>query len=611
MNLSSHLPLLVDLMLKSAALLGVALAAAWCGRQASAANRHLIWLAAFGQVLALPFLTAWVSGERSRAWAVGTEKAIVLTLPAEKIRMPEVVSTAFAAQPVSPLRAAMEWGRGHWRDGVVGIWLGVTAALLAWRLIGAVRLRLLKWRSDPVQDARIQAWARRIAVEQGLRRPVELRASVECPVAMTWGTWRPVVMLPADAPAWGDERLELVLRHELAHVARRDCLVRLLSQVACALYWPNPLVWLAARRLRLAQEQACDDHVLAAGAAAEAYATELLAGAKALSGKRWGGAAVAMAEPSTLEKRIVGIVDEGRDRGAAHRFTILAVMAAAGLALVGCRAIHVRETTPPETATANRMVRQVEIEARFIDFKQGMAEAGPYLDSLANAGGAWTGSTSVMGYLETMRVGEDVRRLSKQTGADLLSAPKVTVLDHHKALVSVAEELRFPILWERISGVLTATDYDSRKMGVSLSVRPRVLGGGIIDLELHGLIRELHGFVEGKVDEDGRLVAGKAAASEGYFGTPLFEERDAKATLRLEAGQTVVLRLGKRKIVAPGASGAWALAGAAPDAADERVVLVFVSAKEIDAYGSSMAPAAPPPGTTITEVPYDPALFQP
>jgi beta-lactamase regulating signal transducer with metallopeptidase domain len=610
MNFSPYLPLFADLMMKSAAVAMLACLATRCCRGASAANRHLVWLAAVGVLLALPFTTARVSSASSRTEGVTT--VVVLELPARTsapLRAAPMVAANTEPVPAG-FRATADRLFGQWREGLVALWLGGAGLLLARRMFGAARLHVLKRRSEVVDDARIETWAARIARDNGLARSPELRISTAFPVAITWGTWRPVVMLPAGARDWSDARIELVLRHELAHVARRDCLARLLGQVACAFYWPNPLVWLAARHLWLAQEQACDDRVLVAGAATEAYATELLAGAKALSGRRWGGAAVAMAEPSTLEKRIVGIVDEGRDRGTAHRFTILGVMAAAGLALVGCRAIQVREPTPEVISAADEAVRQVEIEARFIDFKQGMAEEGPYLDSLANAGGAWTGAKAVVGYLETMRVGEDVRRLSKQTGADLISVPKVTLLDCHKAFVSVAEELRFPISWERISGVLTATDYDSREMGVRLSVRPVRLGGGTIILDLHGLVRELHGFVEGQVDEDGRLVAGKSADSEGYFVTPLFEERQAKATVRLEAGQTVVLRLGKRKMVAPGASGDWALAGAAPDAADERVVLVFVSAKEIDAHGSRMAPAAPPPGTTIVEVPDNPNLFR-
>ena len=57
---------------------------------------------------------------------------------------------------------------------------------------------------------------------------------------MTYGTWRPTLVLPASADAWTDDRRRAVLLHELAHVARRDCFVQRLASLACALYLAAP-----------------------------------------------------------------------------------------------------------------------------------------------------------------------------------------------------------------------------------------------------------------------------------------------------------------------------------------------------------------------------------
>ena len=82
---------------------------------------------------------------------------------------------------------------------------------------------------------------------------------------MVWGFFRPTILLPADASNWQEERLRAVLLHELAHIQRNDWESQLIAQVMCAVYWFNPLVWFAARRMRVEAERACDDHVLNAG----------------------------------------------------------------------------------------------------------------------------------------------------------------------------------------------------------------------------------------------------------------------------------------------------------------------------------------------------------
>ena len=83
---------------------------------------------------------------------------------------------------------------------------------------------------------------------------VEIRVSSAIETPAVLGLFSPVILLPRDMDAWSDERRRVVLLHELAHVARRDCLANAIAQVACALHWFNPLAWIALRRLRIEQE---------------------------------------------------------------------------------------------------------------------------------------------------------------------------------------------------------------------------------------------------------------------------------------------------------------------------------------------------------------------
>ncbi|HHH75886.1 MAG TPA: M56 family metallopeptidase, partial [Phycisphaerae bacterium] len=64
--------------------------------------------------------------------------------------------------------------------------------------------------------------------------------------------------------------LKHVFLHELAHLNRRDIAVDLLASVLCRLHWFNPLIWMAAGRMRVERELACDEVVLRVTGATDA-----------------------------------------------------------------------------------------------------------------------------------------------------------------------------------------------------------------------------------------------------------------------------------------------------------------------------------------------------
>ena len=137
---------------------------------------------------------------------------------------------------------------------------------------------------------------------------------------MTWGVHRPVIMLPLEANWWPEDRLRSVVLHEFAHVQRKDYLTFIGMQIVCALYWFNPFVWKAARRLVFEQERACDDKVLQFGIKPSAYATHLLDIAQRVRSRpdtvlR----ALSMAGPLTLKERMHAILNGSFERTAVTR----------------------------------------------------------------------------------------------------------------------------------------------------------------------------------------------------------------------------------------------------------------------------------------------------
>ncbi|PIC01726.1 TonB family protein [Caulobacter sp. X] len=74
----------------------------------------------------------------------------------------------------------------------------------------------------------------------------------------------PRIVVPADFDVrFKGEARDLVLAHERVHLERGDALINALVAAAQCLAWFNPLVHLGAHRLRLDQEMACDEAVLA------------------------------------------------------------------------------------------------------------------------------------------------------------------------------------------------------------------------------------------------------------------------------------------------------------------------------------------------------------
>jgi hypothetical protein len=154
----------------------------------------------------------------------------------------------------------------------------------------------------------------------GLAGRVRILVSERATMPMAFGIFNPTVLLPSNVESWSYARRRDVLLHELAHVARRDCLTQLIAQTACALYWFDPLVWLASRALRGERERACDDAVVRAGARPSEYATHLLQVARDLRVPRTTAlATVCMARRSQLSDRLLAILDERRNRRSVSR----------------------------------------------------------------------------------------------------------------------------------------------------------------------------------------------------------------------------------------------------------------------------------------------------
>jgi hypothetical protein len=148
---------------------------------------------------------------------------------------------------------------------------------------------------------------------------------------------RTVVLVPASGANWPEKLRRFALLHELAHVRRFDYLTTQIADLACAVHWYNPFVWLAATQARKLQEQACDDAVLNAGGRASDYAQFLVEIADSTPRTSVAfPAAVGMVQRSQLHSRVSAILDASRARlpmGALALLTVTAPITCLMLAL--------------------------------------------------------------------------------------------------------------------------------------------------------------------------------------------------------------------------------------------------------------------------------------
>ena len=231
------------------------------------------------------------------------------------------------------------------------LWMVGFAGTAATLLAGVGRLAGVAAHATPVRSGRWVSIAGAVAASYGLRRDVILVQTERRDLLATWGLFRPRILLPSHARGWDDDRIHLVICHELAHVARHDWAVQVGAQALLTLLWFNPLMWIACARLRRESEQACDDLVLARGVGARDYAAQLLALAREcrrLESRRPWASALPVAHPSTLERRIAAMLNPSLDRTPLSRRAV--AVAAALLLIVSIPAAAFRATQPPPAA---------------------------------------------------------------------------------------------------------------------------------------------------------------------------------------------------------------------------------------------------------------------
>lgn len=136
-----------------------------------------------------------------------------------------------------------------------GVGIGVIAAFFGinyWKVVREFRMSL------PVENEFVDEW---LSSHQ-LRRNITIRQYDCIHTPLTYGIFRPVILLPKESLEQSPSTLNFILTHEWVHIRRFDCVTKILLTAALCIHWMNPLVWVMYLLFNRDIELSCDETVL-------------------------------------------------------------------------------------------------------------------------------------------------------------------------------------------------------------------------------------------------------------------------------------------------------------------------------------------------------------
>jgi bla regulator protein blaR1 len=322
----------------------------WLQRR-SAAQRHALWTAVLAVATVIPILT-WFLPSWEPAWAQRAAE----TWPAVFESRSAVATTG----DIVVRATGIESDRTTLGDILPWLWMGGSALLFVALARHVMHLRRLTKAgvSVPVHHAIV---ANRVAAALTLPPP-RITCSDRLHIPLAWGFRRAHILLPAASRDWPDERVWAVCAHEMAHISRGDWIAHLLAEIACRIYWFNPLFWSTRNRVGHESERAADDVVIGLGASGAEYASHLIDIVRAARPDDGLAPAVAMARlprfgrasrGSSLEGRVAALLSGLVNRARLSRRAAIAILLGACVVTGPLAALSARARSIIEIQTSN------------------------------------------------------------------------------------------------------------------------------------------------------------------------------------------------------------------------------------------------------------------
>lgn len=339
---------------KSALIAGAALGLAYVLRSRAASDRAMVLRIGVTMLLLLPLAALALPALQIEAFsAPEAAPATAAAAPAiapeiassyQYVPGPELKPSEIAAVDPQPVATSSIWDDPT--PLVLLAYLGGLLMVGGRLLLGLFMLRGWTRAARPVTDPQ---WLAALDRVRGADDRVRLLVSDVVPSPLSWGWRRPVILIDPDTLDEPEEA-DAILAHEMAHVARRDWVVLMLTRVVAAVFWFNPLVWLLEREVVQQAEEAADSEAAAYVEPAR-YAQTLLTWAQ-MNGGAYAANSIAP-KHSALGKRIRAVLDR-RERPRGSAWTKIAALTCVGLAapIAAVQLVQAAQPSPPEAPAA-------------------------------------------------------------------------------------------------------------------------------------------------------------------------------------------------------------------------------------------------------------------
>lgn len=170
------------------------------------------------------------------------------TVPAVQ-EEPLVLAVEMAALPARQVPSVSVWP---------AVWLSGMILCAAFFAVSYLRCSFEFQTSLPVHNEFANQWLK----ENRLIRPISVRQSDRIPAPLTYGIFKPVILMPKNTDWENKTQLQFIFLHEYIHICRYDAVTKLVSAFALCIHWFNPLVWVMYVLFNRDMELACDESVI-------------------------------------------------------------------------------------------------------------------------------------------------------------------------------------------------------------------------------------------------------------------------------------------------------------------------------------------------------------